>query len=87
VSQRCALRQHSCQTLCPGCLMSLLPRLRCTSSRHCPSTPASLFAPPAPKLKLPLRSRCASAGHCSSSVVIRHRTQPSLPRLLQCNCH
>jgi hypothetical protein len=30
---------------------------RCTSSRHCPSTPASLSVPVVPKFELPLRSR------------------------------
>jgi hypothetical protein len=65
VSQGWALRQHSFKALFPPVPMALSPRLRCTSSRHCPCTPASLSAPADPKFCWSLRSRCASAGHCA----------------------
>jgi hypothetical protein len=51
----------------PTASIPLQLRLRCTSSRHFPNTPARFSAPAAPKLKSPLRSWLVSAGPCAST--------------------
>jgi hypothetical protein len=85
VSQRWgALRQHSFKALFPPVPMALPPRLRCTSSRHCPCTPASLSVPADPKFCWSLRSRCASAAvgtvHCACQAYLFHYLFDSLRR-------
>ena len=73
----CGYTSHS---LFPLAAMQLPLRLRSTSSRHCPSTPASLSAPVALKLELSLRSRCASAGHCASTPANLSVSCPFIPQ-------
>ena len=73
----CGYAPHS---LFPLAVMQLPLRLRSSSSRHCPSTPASLSAPVAPKLELSLRSRCASAGHCGSTPASLSASCPFIPQ-------
>jgi hypothetical protein len=87
-------RGESALRTAPALLQNSLPqhrrshyllRLRCTSSRQCPSTPASHSVPVVPKFELPLRLWCTSSRHCPSTVasqaslhlVLSYQTSPA----------
>jgi hypothetical protein len=69
VSQRWALCQHSCKSLCPCSSNSIVAEIEVHQLPTLSSTPVKLSVPAAPKKKLSLRSRCVSAGHCVSTPV------------------